>query len=92
MYLDSRYVGFRPFNWKDLMHYCETKYDMLGEYIQPIFDMSKPEKIVVIGNQLTTDIFMGNSNGAATVWVTDRMEYFKKDQFKEVSKSYSLGQ
>lgn len=34
------------------------------------FDMTKdPEKIVMIGDQLTTDILFGNINSMPTIWV-----------------------
>ena len=33
------------------------------------FDMSEPEKIVLVGESLTTDILFGNMNQMATVWI-----------------------
>ena len=33
------------------------------------YDFKDPEKIVMIGDQLTMDIFFGNFNDMATVWV-----------------------
>ena len=36
---------------------------------EPNYDMSKLDKTVYIGDQLTTDILWGNINGMTTVWV-----------------------
>ena len=42
--------------------------------------MDKPEKIVMVGDMLTTDILFGNLNNMATVWITDNREYFRQDK------------
>ena len=36
----------------------------------------------MIGDQLTTDIFFGNLNNMATVWVNKYKDYFNKEKFK----------
>ena len=41
---------------------------------EPNYDLSKLDKTVYIGDQLTTDIFWGNINGMSTVWVTDKKD------------------
>ena len=33
-------------------------------------DFSEPEKIVLVGNSITTDILFGNLNNMVTVWIT----------------------
>ena len=37
------------------------------------YDLSKPEKIVMVGDELLTDVMFGNINNMATVWVTRNM-------------------
>ena len=46
-------------------------------------DFSKLEKIVVVGDQLATDIFWGRLNNMVTIWVT---QFYKKcPYFKNLS-------
>ena len=37
--------------------------------IENKFDISQPDKVVVIGDQLTTDIIFGNLSGMKSIWV-----------------------
>ena len=39
--------------------------------------MSKPEKMVLIGDTITTDILFGNINNMATCWVHKYKDYFR---------------
>ena len=66
-------VGSRPFNFEKLAQVAKDEFN---------FDMSKPEKIVMVGDQLTSDILFGNLNGMATVWVHRFRDFFTKDEFK----------
>ena len=54
-------MGRRPFNWEQFKKVAESK--------DHEFDMSKPEKIVMVGDMLTTDVIFGNLNKMSTVWV-----------------------
>ena len=38
------------------------------------YDISNPEKIVVVGDRLTTDILFGNINNMATIWLTNYVD------------------
>ena len=44
--------------------------------------MSRPEKIVMVGDQLTSDIMFGNLNNMPTIWVNKFRDFFAKDEFK----------
>ena len=45
------YCGSRPFNFKTLFHFANNEFE---------YAFTKKDKIVVIGDQLTTDIMFGN--------------------------------
>ena len=53
--------------------------------------MSTPEKIVMVGDQLTSDIFFGNLNNMATVWTHSFTDYFNQYKFHRKGKGYKLG-
>ena len=72
-FMHSGHVGSRPFNFEKLAQVAKDEFN---------FDMSKPEKIVMVGDQLTSDILFGNLNGMATVWVHRFRDFFTKDEFK----------
>ena len=46
-------------------------------------DLSKPEKIVCVGDFLTSDILFGNINKMATIWVTKFMSILEKGNYKK---------
>ena len=78
-FVPPRLVGYRPFNFKKLKKFAEYEFN---------FNMTNPSKIVLIGNQLTTDIFLGNLNDMATVWIHRGSDYFNDDKFKMQLYSY----
>ena len=69
----------RPFNFNKYAEHVKETLD---------FNFGDPKKIVMIGDQLTTDILFGNLNEMATIWlfkykdICDDVEHRCPDLFK----------
>ena len=59
-FVHSGFIDQRPFNFQDLKDYIKEDLEV---------ELNEPEKYVMIGDQLTTDVLFGNLNKMATVWV-----------------------
>ena len=58
--LCSCWVDFKPYNWKEFTDYVTKTYDD---------DMSKPEKMVMIGDEISLDMMFGHLNNMACIWL-----------------------
>ena len=59
----------KPLGYDKLVKMAKKKYD---------YDMGDPEKIVMIGDELCTDIAFGNLNKMTTIFVTRWKDYYSK--------------
>jgi len=51
---------FKPFGFEEMKEVAKKEFD---------YDLGDPSKIVMFGDELTTDIMFGNMNKMLTVWV-----------------------
>ena len=70
--IDQKDIGLLPFNWEEVIDFFKEEFS---------YDMSKSDKIVMIGETLTTDIMFGNLNKMATIWINKHVH--ETDKFKE---------
>ena len=59
---ELRETIIKPFNFKTLVKWTKKNFD---------YDLTNPEKIIMVGDQITDDVLFGGINNMANIWINN---------------------